>query len=102
MSDEQQIIEHSAADTETDSNKNKQFWLTTIDNPFNPFTQFDEWYQFDESNNYCSSGLLARIAKTSDDLSEADNNNEIENAMNWIVANDPQGIYRKVTPSDFK
>ena len=36
--------------------------ITTIDNPYNPFTQFDEWYAFDEGKGYCTSGYLARIS----------------------------------------
>lgn len=26
--------------------------LTTIDNPYNPFTQFDDWFMFDIEHNY--------------------------------------------------
>jgi len=36
--------------------------LTTIDNPFNPFTQFDEWKDFDETQGYYTCPYLARIA----------------------------------------
>ena len=42
--------------------------ITTIDNPYNPFTNFDEWYEYDESKGYCTSGYLSRIVRTSDDL----------------------------------
>ena len=38
--------------------------LTTFDNPFNPFDQFDDWYLFDVEKGYCSCGYLDRIAKT--------------------------------------
>lgn len=26
----------------------KDYLLTTIDNPFNPFTDWDSWYNFDQ------------------------------------------------------
>ena len=70
--------------------------LTTIDNPFDPFTQWDEWKRFDEDMKYYTCEYLARIAKTSDDLSDADNEMAIEDAINEIVSLNILGIYRKV------
>jgi len=70
--------------------------LTTVDNPFNPFTQFDEWYQFDRAAGYNTPSFLARIVNTSDDLSEADQSLAIEEAIDEIVTENVLGIYRKV------
>ena len=70
--------------------------LTTIDNPFDPFTQWDEWKRFDEDMKYYTCEYLARIAKTSDDLSDADNESVIEDAINEIVSLNILGVYRKV------
>ena len=70
--------------------------ITTIDNPYDPFTQFTEWFNFDVTNGYNSCGLLARIAKTSDAFSNKENADEIEAAVDEIVANDFLGIYKKV------
>ena len=47
--------------------------LTTIDNPYDPFAQFDAWFRFDEGKGYHSCAYLARIARTSDQLSGAEN-----------------------------
>lgn len=47
--------------------------LTTTDNPYDPFTQYEAWYRFDEDNGYHSCAFLARIARTSDQLSEQEN-----------------------------
>ena len=99
MVKEENEIYHSSKDNER--NLSDSFWLTTKDNPFNPFTQFEEWLQYDTTNRYNSSGLLARIAKTSSELSDKENSTEIHRAMSWIVANDPEGKYQIVTPSDF-
>ena len=44
--------------------------LTTIDNPFDPFDQFDEWYAFDTQKGYYSCDYVARLAYTSPELSE--------------------------------
>lgn len=73
-----------------------QHMLTTVDNPFDPSTQFDEWYQFDESHGYHSTGLLARIVRTSEELSEADQDQAIEDGIEEIVRENVLGLYRKV------
>lgn len=70
--------------------------LTTIDNPYDPFNQYDAWYRFDESKGYHSCAFLARIARTSDQLSEQENLQEIERAINDIIKYDCLGIYKKV------
>lgn len=74
-----------------------QTMLTTIDNPFDPFTQFDEWKAFDESKGYHTTAYLARIAKTSDDLSALDEDIAIDLAIDEIVNFNVIGIYKKVT-----
>lgn len=78
----------------------KIYAITTFDNPFDPFTQFDSWYRFDEDKGYHSCAYLARIAKTSDQLSSAENEDEIERAIDEIIRYDPLGIYKKVSTED--
>ena len=70
--------------------------LTTIDNPFNPFTDFTKWFLYDVEKGYNSCAYLARIARTSDQLSDAENLNEIERAIDEIIRLDFMGIYKKV------
>jgi hypothetical protein len=70
--------------------------LTTVDNPFNPHTQFDEWYAWDERHGYHTLSFLARIVKTSDDLSAADQDFAIEQGIDEIVEMNVLGIYKKV------
>lgn len=70
--------------------------LTTTDNPYDPFTQFDSWQAFDEDKGYYTCSYLARIAKTSDELSEEDEAIAIESAMDEIVELNILGIYKKV------
>ena len=50
----------------------------------------------DEDNGYHSCAFLARIARTSDQLSDKENQEEIERAINDIIKYDPLGIYKKV------
>ena len=74
--------------------------LTTVDNPFNPFTNFDEWYSYDEAAGYKTTAFLARVVKSSDELSEADQSLAIELAIDEIVRENVLGVYRKVTADD--
>ena len=70
--------------------------LTTFDNPFDPFEQFDSWFLFDVQKGYNSCGLLGRIAKTSDQLTEEENDEEVERAIDEIIKYDCENIYKKV------
>lgn len=78
---------------------NEELMLTTIDNPFNPFTQWDEWLAFDEGKGYYTSEYLARIAKVADNLSPLEYQYEVNNAINEIVLENVLGIYRKISRS---
>ena len=71
--------------------------LTTVDNPFNPFEEFDQWLSFDYFNRYNTCGLIDRITITSDELFEEQQLIDIEEGMDQIISNDPLGLYIKVT-----
>ena len=70
--------------------------LTTFDNPFNPFENFDEWFAFDIQHGYNTCGKLMRIANVENDMSEVEYNNEIERAIDEIIQYDFVELYRKV------
>ena len=74
------------------------FMLSTIDNPFNPFKDFNSWLQFDKDNGHNCCERLARIARISDDMSELEKDREYERAIDEIIRYDIFGIYCKVTP----
>lgn len=75
----------------------KQCMLTTIDNPFNPFDDFNSWFLFDMEKGYDSCGRMVRVANLSDDLTEKEENKEIERAIDEIIKYDFLNIYKKVT-----
>ena len=62
--------------------------LSTIDNPFNPFEQFVSWFLYDEEKGHKSCSLLDRFAKTNDQMSEKEVNDEIERAIDEIIKYD--------------
>lgn len=70
--------------------------ITTIDNPFNPFTDFEDWYAFDVRLGHNSLALLDRIALSSEELSEVDQEIAYETAIDEIIRESPLLIYRKV------
>lgn len=78
---------------------NSSIALTTIDNPYNPFTHFSEWFMYDTEKGHNSCGYLSRIAKTSDELTDQENDEEIERAIDEIIKHDPFGLYQKVKKS---
>lgn len=67
---------------------NGECMLTTIDNPYNPFEQFESWFLFDTEKGYNSSAYLARIAQLTDDMSEHEKDVEIERAIDEIIKYD--------------
>ena len=70
--------------------------LTTIDNPYDPFEQFDSWLMFDTDKGYNSCALLDRVTPISDQLSEQENDRLIENGIDQIIIYDPLNIYTKI------
>lgn len=74
----------------------KKVYLTTNDNPYDPETEFALWYLFDKRNNYDCCDYLARIARTSDQLSDEENEIIIENAIDEIIKYDFRNVYKKV------
>lgn len=71
--------------------------LTTFDNPYNPFEQFTQWMLFDEEKGYHTTSYLGRIARTSDQLSDEENEKETERAIDEIIKYDFKNIYFKIT-----
>lgn len=70
--------------------------LTTVDNPFNPRTKFDEWNAWDTQAGYHTLALLGRIVNTSDDLSEPDQELAIDLAIDEIVKENVSGMHKKI------
>ena len=74
----------------------KECMLTTHDNPFDPFEQFALWDLFDHEKGYNSKERLARFVQLSEDMSQIEEDNEIERAIDEIIKFDPTNNYKKV------
>lgn len=84
------------AENNTDIPLRPEFMLTTVDNPFDPFTQWDEWFAWDQGAGYNTPGLLDRVARVSDELSEADQHLAVQQAIDEIVYENVLGVHKKV------
>lgn len=70
--------------------------LTTVDNPHDPFDNYNAWYQWDTMSGYHTPSFLARILQSSHDLSDADEELSIEQAIDEIVRENVLGVYKKI------
>ena len=70
--------------------------ITTFDNPYDPFEDFNSWFAFDTEKGYYSCSKIARIAQLTDDMSEVEMQIEKERAIDVLIKNDFLNIFRKV------
>lgn len=73
--------------------KNKVIYLTTKDNPWSPFTNFNEWYIFDITNKYNCCEIVARLSDVSRDMTEKEKSAAIEEAIKTFVEEEPTKNY---------
>lgn len=74
----------------------REYMLTTTDNPFDPFTQWPEWYAYDNILGYHTTAYLSRITRSSPNMSEADQVAAVQSAIDEIVRENITGTYIKV------
>ena len=74
--------------------------LTTFDNPYDPFEQFNEWFMFDVEKGYYSCNKLARIANVTDEMTQKEIEEETNRAIEVIIDNDITNTYKKFFEKD--
>ena len=75
--------------------------LSTIDNPYNPFDNWDEWYAWDildslNTNRPDCCSYIDKIAQTSSELSDEENDQIIEEAIDEICKLNLSGRFVKL------
>lgn len=75
--------------------KSKEFMLTTVDNPFDPFDEFDQWFLFDIEKGYNTCGRLDRVSNITDDMTQKEIDEEVERAIDEIIKYDFLNLYVK-------
>lgn len=73
----------------------REVFITTKDNPYNYFKQFKEWLDYDTLMGYNTPQYLARLTKLSHDLSDEEEQLEIESAIDRIIEWNGE-MYQKV------
>lgn len=74
-----------------------EVFLTTIDNPYDFFDDFDRWYAYDVSKGYNTCSLIDRIAMVSDEESNGNINKEIERVVDKLAKWNLNGKYKKIS-----
>jgi hypothetical protein len=72
--------------------------ISTSDNPFNPHTQWDDWYAWDLPR-YASLALLGRVIATSSDLPRSLQHDDYADALATIISENVSGKHIAVTGS---
>ena len=75
-------------------------FVTTLDNPYDYWTQFDEWYAFDTSHGYNTLNYIGRIALTSTEMSDNDYQQAVNDAVDEILRLNITGNYRKTVQKE--
>jgi len=73
-----------------------RYAITTKDNPYDPFKDFSSWFMFDVEKGYNTCDLLARVAMTTELLSEREYNEEVSRAIDEIIKDDFMDKYVKL------
>lgn len=76
----------------------KEYCITTTDNPWNPFTQWDEWLAMDTALGYHTLERLARMQRTIAIAARVDDESMVgDEAIDELIRLSPFPHYTKVT-----
>lgn len=64
---------------------NKRYYLTTSDNKFNYFTEYDDWLRYDNDYGYHTNELVARVSNTCFGLPPEINDDLVMMAVDSII-----------------
>lgn len=78
MSEEIEKVDKVVTTAEDMTAEGRGVWITTIDNPYDPFRQWEHWYNFDMAMGYDTCGNIARLAMYTENLTPAE---ELERQM---------------------
>lgn len=80
---------------------NRKVSITTIDNPFDPIDDFNNWFLFDVEKGYYSCNKIARLIEEFDGMTQVEEDQQLEKAIDRLIQIDPLDIYKKVVKEDY-
>lgn len=63
----------------------QSYLLTTVDNPYDPVNDFDKWYDYDMRKGHNTCGKLASLAYTSASTVMAEDQRNINAAVDELI-----------------
>lgn len=75
---------------------NSRVAITTFDNPFDPIEQFPSWFLFDVEKGYNTCSYLARKVVFFDGMTQKEEDEATEKAIDEIIEHDFLNIYKKI------
>lgn len=79
-----------------------EYMITTVDNPYNPFEDFENWFIWDHVSGYNSCEKIARFISDSRNMTSEEELLDNERAIDTVVLNDFTNLYRKVDAQSAK
>jgi hypothetical protein len=67
-----------------------------MDNPWNPFTHYREWLDYDNKMGYSTLGLLDYFSHATPDMDEDFYEEEYQHALAMLLEFNPYGVHMKV------
>jgi len=67
------------------ANKNKELRVTTVDNPYNPFTHWEQWLLFDVNAGYNTCGRLASVTFLHDSMTHTELYEEVNHGIDELI-----------------
>lgn len=74
----------------------KNYWITTIDNEYNPFTHFYEWFNRDRELGYRTCEWINHEVKSSIQLDDDVIDDDVDFGVACFLALNPFGMHYKV------
>ena len=72
--------------------------LSTVDNPYNPHHDYNQWLQWDHDHGYYTQEYVARLINIAADMDQHESADLIEMVHQEILDVDALGVYMLVTP----